>query len=267
MKRMLWAIVATLSMMVPAASFAADGYLITDVNMFAGPDSSYPVVQYLPANSWISVQGCTTGWEWCDVVAGPDRGWVAGTYISYMYNNQPVYVTDYGAQIGIPIVSFVIGSYWSRYYLHRSFYRDRSRWYGRPIPIRPPARPPMRPRPPIRPPGGGRPQPPGHGNRPQPPGGGHRPQPPRPQPPGNGNRPQPPGGGRPQPPGNGNRPQPPGGDGGNRPQPPGGNRPGQPGGGGNRPQPPGGNRPQPPNNGNRPAPRPNNPQQGNNGNQ
>lgn len=262
MKRMLRSFVAALMMIVPAATFAADGYLITNVNMRAGPDAGYPIVQVLPTNTWVSVQGCTTGWEWCDVIAGPDRGWVAGTYIAYMYNSQPVYVADYGGQIGIPIVSFVIGTYWSRYYLNRPFYRDRNRWYGRPIPIRPPARPPMRPRPPIRPPGG-RPQPPGGGGnrpqppRPQPPGNGNRPQPPgggRPQPPGNGNRPQPPGGGRPQPPGNGNRPQPPGG--GNRPQPPGGNGPGQPG--GNRPQ---------PGNGNRPSPRPSpNPQQGNNPN-
>jgi uncharacterized protein YraI len=240
MKRMLWSIVTTLMMMVPVAAFAADGYVITNVNMRAGPDPGYPIVQVLPVNSWISVQGCTTGWQWCDVIAGPNRGWVAGTYISYMYNNQPVYVADYGAQIGIPIVTFVIGTYWANYYANRPFYRDRNRWYGRPFPIRPPARPPMRPRPPIRPPGPVRPpQPPG-GNRPQPPGGN------RPQPPGNGNRPQPPGGNRPQPPGGGNRPQPPG--------------------GGNRPQPPGGNRPQPPgNNNNRPSPRPNL-QQGNNGN-
>jgi uncharacterized protein YraI len=254
MKRMLWSLAAALMMIVPAASFAADGYVITNVNMRAGPDPGYPIVQVLPVNSWISVQGCTTGWEWCDVISGPNRGWVAGTYIAYMYNSQPVYVADYGAQIGIPIVPFVIGTYWASYYANRPFYRDRARWYGRPFPIRPPARPPMRPRPPIRPPGPGPGPRPPDGNRPQPPGGG------------GGNRPQPPGGNRPQPPGGGNRPQPP--VGGNRPQPPGGNRP-QPPGGGNRPQPPGGggNRPSPPNNGgNRPSPRPNPPQQGNNGN-
>ena len=247
MKRMLRSFVAALMMVIPAAAFAADGYLITNVNMRAGPDVQYPVVQVVPVNSWVSVQGCTTGWQWCDVIAGPSRGWIAGTYIAYMYNNQPVYIADYGAQIGIPVVSFVIGTYWGRYYLNRPFYRDRARWYARPIPIRPPARPPMRPRPPIRPPGGTRPPGPPGGNRPQPPGGN------RPPPPGNGNRPQPPGGNRPQPPGGGHRPPPP--SGGNGAQP----------GGGNRPNPPGGSRPQPPNKGTPPAPRPK-PQQGNNGN-
>jgi uncharacterized protein YraI len=244
MKRMLWSIVTALMMIVPTMAFAADGYTLGNVNMRAGPDVEYPLILTLATGTPVSIQGCTTGWEWCDVVAVGNRGWVAGSYLQYTYNNQPVVVVDYGAQIGIPIVSFVIGTYWGRYYTGRPFYRDRVRWYSRPIPIRPPPRP----RPPIRPPGGGhnRPNPPGGGNRPQPPGGN------RPQPPGGGNRPQPPGGGnRPQPPGGGNRPQPPGG--GNRPQPPSG---------GNRPQPPGGNRPAP---STRPAPRPN-PQQGNNGN-
>lgn len=251
MKRMLWSLVTALLLIFPAMAFAADGYVTGNVNLRAGPDSEYPVIQVIPVGAPVSVQGCTQGWQWCDVIVGPNRGWVAGTFIQYTYNNQPVIVTDYGAQIGIPIVSFVIGTYWANYYTNRPFYRDRARWYSRPIPIRPPPRPS---RPPVRPPGG-RPPPPG-GNRPQPPGG-NRPPPPRPQPPG-GNRPQPPGGGgnRPPPTGGGNRPQPPGG-GGNRPQPPGGgNRPQPPGGGGNRPPPSGGNnnRPQP---STRPAPRPN----------
>jgi uncharacterized protein YraI len=166
MKRTLWSLVTALLVLFPAMAFAADGYVTGNVNLRAGPDSQYPVIQVIPVGAPISIQGCTAGWGWCDVIVGPNRGWVAGTYIQYMYNNQPVYVTDYGAQIGIPIVSFVIGTYWGNYYANRPFYRDRTRWYSRPIPIRPPPRPP---RPPMRPPGG-RPPPPG-GNRPQPPGG------------------------------------------------------------------------------------------------
>ncbi len=172
---MLWSITAALMLMIPAMAFAADGYTTGNVNMRAGPDPDYPLILTLGTGTPVSIQGCTTGWDWCDVIAGGNRGWVAGTYLQYSYNNQPVIVTEYGSQIGIPIVSFVIGTYWGRYYTGRPFYRDRSRWYSRPIP----SRPPPRPRPPIRPPGG---------NRPQPPGGGHRPPPP------GGNRPKPPGG-------------------------------------------------------------------------
>jgi uncharacterized protein YraI len=266
MKRLLWSCATALLLLVPAAAFAVPGYTVATVNMLAGPDTQYPLIYTLDAGTPVDVQGCTEGWQWCDVIAGGSRGWIAGPYIEYLYNDQPVIVTDYGARIGIPIVTFAIGTYWGRYYVNRPFYRDRARWYSRPIPVRPfpGPRPPIRPWPGHRPPGDHRP-PPGNGYRPQP--GGNRPQP------GNGNRPQPgdgnrpPGGNRPQP-GDGNRPP-----GGNKPQPGDGNRP--PGGGGNRPQPgdqrpPSGNRPQPehggrPGQNTKPAPRPN-PPQGDNGN-
>ena len=192
MKRILWSLASLLLMMVSAAAFAADGYTVATVNMFAGPDPQYPQILTLDPGTPVDVQGCTTGWEWCDVIAAGNRGWVAGPYIEYLYDNQPVIVTDYGPRIGIPIVTFTIGAYWGRYYASRPFYRDRARWVARPLPVRPfPG-----PRPPVRPyPGGQRPQP-GPGTRPMPPGGN--------RPPGEGNRPANPPGNRP--PEGGNRP-------------------------------------------------------------
>lgn len=229
MKRLLYSLATALLMLVPASAFAAQGYTVATVNMLAGPDSQYPLIYTLDPGTPVDVQGCTDGWQWCDVIAVGSRGWVAGPYIEYLYNNQPVFVSDYGARIGIPVVTFAIGAYWGRYYVNRPFYRDRTRWYARPIPVRPyPG-----PRPPIRPWPGQRPPAPGY-------------------------RPRPPVGNRPSP-GNGNRPPP--GSGGNRPQPGNGNRP-QPG-GGNRPQPGNGG---PPGQNTKPAPRPNGQQQGNNGN-
>ena len=210
MKRPAWLVLASLALAVPALAQAADGFVTGNLNLRAGPDSSYPLITTVPAGTAVNIQGCTAGWEWCDVITMGTRGWVAGTYIQYQYQNQPVIVKEYGANIGIPIVSFVIGTYWSNYYSNRPFYRQRNDWYRRPIISRPPPRPIHRPPP--------RPQP-GHGNRP----------PPRPQP-GHGNRPPPrPAAGNP---GQGNRPQP---AQGNRPQPGQGNRPPQ--GQGNRPKP------------------------------
>jgi len=217
MKRPVFALLASLFLLAPLLAHAADGFVTTNVNLRAGPDSSYPRITTIPIGTQISIQGCTDGWEWCDVIAFGNRGWIAGNYLQYNYQNQRVLVPAYGAQIGIPIVSFVIGSYWGNYYRDRPFYRDRSRWYGRPIPHRPPPRPIQRPppRPPIqhRPP---RPTRPPAGNRP----------PARPQP----------GVGGPGRPGQGNQ-------NGNRPT-----RPGQanPGGGNQRPgSGPGNNRPNP----------------------
>lgn len=101
------------------------------------------------------------------------RGWVAGTSIEYRYQNRPVAVQEYGGSIGIPIISFVIGTYWGNYYSNRPFYRQRNYWYCRPTIGRPPPRPIHRPPPRPQPGGGNRPPRPGIGN----PGNGHRPSP------------------------------------------------------------------------------------------
>lgn len=155
----------SLALAFPALAQAADGYVTGNVNMRAGPDTSYPLVDQLQAGTQVDVRGCTSGWEWCDVIAYGNRGWVAGNFIEYQYQNQPVLLPAYGARIGIPIVSFVIGSYWDSYYRSRPFYSQRSHWYSRPIVRRPPP-PPMR-----RPYRG-----PAHNsNGPRPPMGPHRP--------------------------------------------------------------------------------------------
>ncbi|HKR76708.1 MAG TPA: SH3 domain-containing protein [Rhodanobacter sp.] len=153
MKRIAW--LATLPLLaLPALALAADGYTTGNVNLLAGPDPSYPLIDTIPAGAPLDVQGCTSGWEWCDVIFQDERGWVAGNFIQYDYDNQYVLVPQYGVQIGIPIVTFVISSYWDSYYRDRPFYRERSRWYARPMPHRPPP-PPMH-----------RAAPPQHGNLP-----------------------------------------------------------------------------------------------------
>lgn len=147
MRRFAW--LASIPLLaLPAFAMAADGYATGNVNLRAGPDISYPRIDTIPAGAPVDIQGCTSGWEWCDVIYRDERGWVAGNFIQYIYNNQDVLVPQYGAQIGIPIISFVIGTYWDRYYRDRPFYRDRARWYARPVPHRPPPRAVHRPAPP-----------------------------------------------------------------------------------------------------------------------
>jgi uncharacterized protein YraI len=160
MKRMGWPVLAALCLAAPALAHAADGYVVDNVNLRAGPDPSYPLVDQLQAGTEVDVQGCTDGWEWCDVIAYGNRGWIAGNYIQYQYQDQEVILPDYGAQIGIPIVAFSIGTYWDSYYRNRPFYGDRRSWYSRPYVRRAPP-PPPRGFYPGRP-GYGRPD--GHGN-------------------------------------------------------------------------------------------------------
>lgn len=149
MKRKLWSSFAVLCLATPVCAFAAEGYVVDNVNLRAGPDASYPLVDQLQTGTQVDVQGCTNGWEWCDVINEGDgsRGWIAGNYIQYQYQDQQVLLPEYGAQIGIPIVAFSIGTYWDHYYRSRPFYGDRGNWYNRPYVSRPPPPPPHGPYP------------------------------------------------------------------------------------------------------------------------
>jgi uncharacterized protein YraI len=180
-----------LAALAPLATTAQEARTAKWVNVRAGPARDYPLVASLPAGTPLAVQGCTDGFGWCDAIA-PDglRGWIYAGNIVYPYQNAQVPILGYGAVIGLPIVTFVIGSYWGDYYRGRPWYGNISRWERHRPPPRPIiVRPPPRPRPPgivrppvVRPPGGNRPSPgvrppgerPGGGGRP-PGGGGGRP--------------------------------------------------------------------------------------------
>jgi uncharacterized protein YraI len=133
---------AALALCAPLLASAAEGFVVADISLQAGPDTQYPSIEELYAGTDVSIQGCLQGWTWCDVIASNgDRGWVPGTFIEETYNEQPVVVMDYGARIGIPIVSFSIGAYWGSHYHNRPFYAERQRWESRAIRVRAPSRP------------------------------------------------------------------------------------------------------------------------------
>ncbi len=140
MKRILYCILP-LCLSAPLLAQAADGYVVADISLQAGPDTEYPSITELPAGMPIQIEGCIDGYTWCDVIAGGDRGWVAGSFVQEVYNNQPVIVEDYGPRIGIPIVAFSLGVYWEQHYHNRSWYGQRTQWESRNIHPRQPARP------------------------------------------------------------------------------------------------------------------------------
>jgi uncharacterized protein YraI len=216
---------ATLCGASPLA-LAYSATVMAHAHLRAGPSIEYPPVVMLAPGAVVEVFGCEQGYGWCDAQIGPDRGWVDAAYLQMSAPSGPVIVADGGVTLGVPVISFVLNSYWGSYYQGRPWYARRPYYYnywnryphGRPPPpphrpiVRPPVRPPVvRPPPRPRPPVGGRPP----GNRPPP--GGHRPIP------GGGG----PGAGKPpdgaRPPG-GNRPTP-GGKPADGARPPGGKRP------------------------------------------
>jgi uncharacterized protein YraI len=209
-------------------------YTSKDAHLRAGPARDYPVIAILPAGTEVAVHGCLGDYSWCDVIAGPNRGWVYAGNINHPYQGMEVPVLRYGAEIGIAVVGFVLFDYWFGHYHDRPFYRDRDWWLHRPRPPRdalppivvrlePPKRldPPRRDEPRTR-----HPEPPRPGGSDRP-----RPQPPQPGTPGGESHAHPPQPGhpiapRPTPPPTGSpsgpQPQPPQPDGPQRqlPQPP-----------------------------------------------
>ena len=146
---------------LPAVSSAQQilAYTTNTVLLRAGPAPEYPVVAVLQHGHTLAVLGCLEDYNWCDVVAGPNRGWVHARYIAYAYQGASVPVIDYGSAIGIGIVSFTIGTYWHDHYHARPWYGQLKHWMRRhprpegrtvilrPLRHRPPA-PAVRVRPP-----------------------------------------------------------------------------------------------------------------------
>ncbi|UVA78814.1 SH3 domain-containing protein [Pandoraea commovens] len=194
---------------LPGVASAQSGQAVINAsaNVRAGPASDYPVVAQAGPGMPVTVYGCVAGYSWCDIGLPGARGWIYGALLSYPYQGNPVPVLSYGTMIGLPIITFSIGSYWGNYYRNRPWYNDQRYWH----------RPPPGPRPPHWGPGPG-PRPPGHGyypGNPRPPGHGAGP---GPRPPGHGAGPGP----RPPGHGAGPGPRPPGHGGGQGPRPPGG---------------------------------------------
>ena len=113
---------------VPSLAQAQNAFTNEFVNLRAGPGYDYPVVFAVQAQQPINSYGCLNDWSWCDVTVNGYRGWMAGQYIVYAYNNRYVPVAEYGPRYRVPVVSFNFGTYWDSYYRGRPWYSERARW-------------------------------------------------------------------------------------------------------------------------------------------
>ncbi|HEV7437466.1 MAG TPA: SH3 domain-containing protein [Pseudorhizobium sp.] len=111
------------------ADAAVRGFATANVNMRSGPSTSYPAVTVIPNGAPVTIYGCMSSVNWCDVAFSGGRGWVSGNYVQARYQQRRVDVgPQYYRPLGIPTVTFEIGNYWDRHYRGRDFYRDRDRW-------------------------------------------------------------------------------------------------------------------------------------------
>ena len=104
------------------------------VRVHAGPDGIYPVVAVLPPRAGVTVFGCLSGYSWCDIGFGIDRGWVHASTLRYYYQDRYVPVARVATIVGIGYTTFIFDDYWGRYYRERRFYSDQDRWYRGPPP-------------------------------------------------------------------------------------------------------------------------------------
>jgi len=121
-------VLAALLLAIPTAALAARGIVTTEVSMRAGPGTGFPVVDRIPGGARVNIHGCLRDNSWCDVSWDGDRGWVSAEYLEYFYRNRYVYLPDYVDVIDVPVVPFVLTSYWSNYYAGRPFFHRRAYW-------------------------------------------------------------------------------------------------------------------------------------------
>jgi uncharacterized protein YraI len=119
------------TMAAPSLAAAQDAIVTTDLNLRAGPSTSFPVVDVIPASAPVDVHGCLSGYSWCDVSTEGTRGWVSSSYLSYAANGSYVPLMEYTSDVEIPIITYSVGPYWDTYYRDRSWYVDRARWNTR----------------------------------------------------------------------------------------------------------------------------------------
>jgi len=116
------------------AACAAPGYVVGGADLRAGPDENYPMVASLPPGTPAEIYGCLPGWSWCDIVVngsgGGVRGWAAGVRLQVVYDDQPAFLPQYGAEAGLPLIGFDMGSYWDRNYRGQSWYGSEEHWRG-----------------------------------------------------------------------------------------------------------------------------------------
>jgi uncharacterized protein YraI len=133
-----------------AAAATQNAVTTAPVDVYAGPDDSYPMVAQLDADEPVQVMGCLDDWSWCDVVFADNRGWLYAPDITYNYEGGYVPFYTYAPSFGVPIEQFTIGDYWDRYYHGRPWYGQREEWEHRELSHRRPSGPPPSAGPPPR---------------------------------------------------------------------------------------------------------------------
>ena len=103
-KSILLASVAALAAAPALAQQAAT--VTTDLNLRAGPGSTYEIRGVIPADASVEITGCIEGYNWCEVSYDGQTGFAYGEYLDVMAGDAPVAVPQAATQVEINTVTF-----------------------------------------------------------------------------------------------------------------------------------------------------------------
>lgn len=117
--------------LLPHTAQAAEAFANAKVNLRAGPDGGYPVVDVLKHGQRVELLGCIAGYQWCEVeTRSGENGWVYAHYLDTNISGssgQSLTIIQTGGG-GLKIITFNPRNYWNRYYRTKYFYPERDRW-------------------------------------------------------------------------------------------------------------------------------------------
>ena len=129
MKKTLLASLFGAALMVPLAANAEFAFTARPTALRAGPGTDYPRLNRIPPNVRVYMHGCLSGFDWCDVTVGRERGWIDGERLVVPYQGRRMSVIEIGPRARLPVLGFHFDNYWDENYGRRhTFYRDRDRW-------------------------------------------------------------------------------------------------------------------------------------------
>ncbi len=116
-------LLATLTLTTGA--LAAEGVALRSGTLRAGPATSYPAVASVSDGDDLEIYGCLSGYAWCDVSDGDNRGWIRGSRIDFLRDNTRYAISDSYSDFGLAVLSFSLGDYWGNYYGERPWFANR----------------------------------------------------------------------------------------------------------------------------------------------
>lgn len=133
-----WLVVlAVVTAGITSASAASVAVSTANVNLRAGPGTSYPAVTVVPQGSRIVTHGCVADYAWCDVAYGPHRGWMSASYIQVVYQGGPVVLSAAVAPVvGVTVVTYD-RVYWDTHYVTQPWYGSWATAYRPYVPVAP----------------------------------------------------------------------------------------------------------------------------------